>query len=100
MKDEIARNPWLAALVAGALAIAGFGLAWMFEINATIARYQEHVRPELDATIATIQADIEQIRDDRETMAKHWRLHGWARDEINILRSQHDLEPARWPPLD
>jgi len=99
MKDEIARNPWMAAALAGCLAIAGFVLVWMFDVNATIARYQEHVRPELDATIATIQADIKEIRSDRETQAKHWRLHGWAKQHINTLRAKHELEPVDWPDM-
>ena len=30
---------------------------------------------------------------------KFWKLHQWEKDEINYLRSFHELELAKWPDL-
>jgi hypothetical protein len=49
--------------------------------------------------LTTIELDIRAIADDRATMAKHWALHQWAKDEINSLRAKQDLDAARWPPF-
>lgn len=65
-------------LAIGAFGIAGFVLVWMFNMNATIAKMQ----------------------NETETLAKHWKLHGWARDEINDIRSNANLPAVRWPELD
>jgi len=54
----------------------------------------------------TIHADIEllkqqNITDQRieRTLRIHWTLHRWAHDELNILRNQQGLPPARWPDI-
>ena len=58
-------------------AILGFALVWMFNTN----------------------VKIEKVMENQATLEKHWRLHGWARDEINALRSTQSLPMARWPDL-
>ena len=54
--------------------------------------------------IRLVQKDISDIRSDNaseekqdRTLAKHWKLHGWTRDEINELRSKAGLQPDKWP---
>lgn len=64
--------------------LAGFSLKWQFDANAKIEVMQERMSSD--------------ARQD-ETLKKHWKLHGWARDEINDIRVQSGLEPVRWPNL-
>ena len=52
-----------------------------------------------EARLKTIELKIEGVISDHETMSKHWKLHTWAKDEINELRLKQGLEPSRWPDL-
>lgn len=45
---------------------------------------------------ADMQADLQEIKQDR----KFWKLHSWARQEINKLRQEAGLPLAEWPDLD
>lgn len=47
--------------------------------------------------LATIENDLKNLVANRETMSKHWKLHSWAKDQINELRFKQDLGVANWP---
>lgn len=54
----------------------------------------------MDARLDEIVRDREAIVEIKGKLSKHWYLHGWARDEINVVRLNNQLSPVRWPKLD
>lgn len=94
MKD-IKDNPWLSFAVAVAMLLGGSSGA----LSVVGARDATASATALEARLTTIEMTLTQIASDKETMGKHWRLHSWAKDEINALRAKHDLDASRWPDL-
>jgi hypothetical protein len=68
----------------------------------------------MSAKIDAVNIAIDEIKadDDRDkfqdakisklsrTDAMHWRLHSWAKTQVNTLRHHADVEPVDWPDLD
>lgn len=69
------------------LGLGGFALKWVFDANAEISVMNEK--------LSSIQSD--KAQDNRQDQTKHWRLHSWARDQINELRYSNNLPLAPWP---
>ena len=67
-----------------ALALSGFALSEIYDMNAHIKLLQEEVKHEQKV---------------RRTLSMHWKLHRWAHDEINDLRHGAGKNNARWPSL-
>jgi len=82
----------LGVLVSTSLAVAGFTLKWQFAANAEIKVLQQRLTEQTEQ----VQNDL---RHDRQ-IGKHWKLHSWAKDEINRLRVKNNLEIIAWPNLD
>lgn len=58
---------------------------------------------ELTTALKLMSQQLAAAKDDErqdEMLSKHWRLHGWARDEINKLRFGQGLQPVAWPGLE
>ncbi len=81
----------LSVLVAISMAIAGFALKWQFVANAEIKVIQHQLSEQSEQ----VQIDLKHSSQ----LSKHWKLHGWAKDEINKLRAKHGLELESWPDL-
>lgn len=71
------------------LSLGGFALKWVFDANAEISVMNEK--------LSSIQSDKAQDNRQDQTITKHWRLHSWARDQINELRQHNNLPLAPWP---
>jgi len=61
---------------------------------------------ELSAQILLLQQDIKELRENREpetrqdrTIRKHWKLHTWARDQINEIQKNNNMQLSKWPDL-
>ncbi len=106
---------WLAG---AALAVAAFVAVWMWDTNAGTAADDVRIGT-MQATITKLEAQqagmVDTLRDlnaalaadekQDKTLSKHWRLHTWAKEEINavrfILQQHHPAEripQVRWPP--
>jgi hypothetical protein len=46
--------------------------------------------------LVLMQQSVDRILLDTETRAKFWRRHGWAKTQINTLRTLHDLPIINW----
>lgn len=57
---------------------------------------------DLEDTLITVTEDTDDITRLEKTARKHWKLHSWAKDNINELRNEHDTLTgiASWPDLD
>ena len=72
------KNDFLQKAVATVLAALLIGAySWCWRINSAIVLMQR----------------------DTETMQKHWKLHSWAKDQVNTLRTKHDMDIESWPDL-
>ncbi len=95
MSEKNGRSPILMPLVSllatVALSLSAFNLKWTFDANANMATMQQ--------TLDAIKSDTESDKKQNESLSKHWKLHGWARDRITELRHMHDLELIPWPDL-
>lgn len=92
MIDEAKKNPWFAALILAALGLGGGNLAFRPEAGITMEEITA-----AENRLTKIEEKIDRLVTDRETMTKHWKLHQWAKDEVNELRGKHDLPSSRWP---
>lgn len=58
---------------------------------------------ELTTALKLMSQQLAAAKDDERqdgVLSKHWKLHGWARDEINKLRFEQGLQPVAWPGLE
>jgi hypothetical protein len=88
----------LTVLISISLGIASFSLAWMFNTNAKVAVMSEKLftmSEKLDIALQDTETDSIQNRQ----LSKHWKLHGWAKDEINVLRVKNGSNMTSWPEL-
>ena len=74
----------LGIIVSMALALSGFALSEIYDMN---------------AQIQLLQADVKQDEKFNRSIRMHWKLHRWAHDEINDLRHAAGKTNARWPDL-
>ena len=74
----------MSVVCAAALALSGFGLKEIYDLN---------------AKMAVLQADVNDDKRVNSSISKFWKLHGWAKDEINDLRHHAGKKNARWPDL-
>lgn len=51
----------------------------------------------LKLQVSQLAEDTEADARQDDAIQKHWCLHGWARDEINTLRSDSGKPLAHWP---
>ena len=88
MMDDIVK--WLVGIVAGiAIALSGWALSMVHDM----AGDMKVVKLQLEQITNDTDCDVKQS----ETLTKHWKLHGWARDEINTLRAEAGKPLAHWP---
>jgi alkylated DNA repair dioxygenase AlkB len=59
---------------------------------------------ELAAQILLLQQDIKELRENKEpetrqdrTIRKHWKLHTWAKDQINEIQKSNNVPLGKWP---
>jgi hypothetical protein len=88
MPDNTASG-WIST---AALALVGFALIWMFNMNAGIAV--------LEAELKHMQGVSSEEERQERVLSNHWRLHSAARDEINKLLAKEGLPLFVWPELD
>ena len=81
-----------------ALGLAGYVLNASANSKAERAVLREKIE-QLQTMNERDNAQDERLRKIEETGRKFWRLHGWARDQVNFLRDKVDLEPSPWPVL-
>lgn len=92
MLREAKNNPWLAAAILTALGLGGGNLAFRPEAGITVEEIAA-----AENRLTKIEEKIDLLVSGRDTMEKHWKLHQWAKDEVNELRGKHDLPSSRWP---
>jgi len=78
-------------LATAAVGIASFALVWMFNTNATLQV--------MKLQLSQIVADNESDQRQDATLVKHWKLHSWERDQINMLRTDGGKAVVSWPNL-
>lgn len=61
---------------------------------------------DIESNQAVQQHRLAQVEQDKTVdvsqntqLSKHWKLHSWARDEINTLRAKQGLDIKPWPDL-
>ena len=72
------------ALLGAIFGLLAFALAWMFYTNADVQLLKK----------ATL--DHHKLESK---LTKHWKLHSWAKDEINKLRATHGFPIESWPDI-
>jgi len=85
-------NIVLGVLVAISIAIAGWSL------NKTIEMGEEQRLMQYQIQMLSNNKDADE-KQDRQ-IRKHWKLHSWAKDQINKLGRHHDIPIQPWPDLD
>lgn len=96
-KDAVIQSI-LGILLAICLALASFSLKWQFDSHAE----QRVLRTELNALSKSLEAAVvDSQTDEHQTkqLSKHWRLHTWARTELNKLQYESGKPPSAWPDL-
>ena len=104
-------NPWkVAGIVFGLLVslLAWVGKDQLAQVRGANDMLRDKVE-ERDAQIVELQTAlkllIQQVDTDArdasqdKTLVKHWRLHSWARDQVNALRHAQGQPPVPWPEL-
>lgn len=93
-----------------AIGLSSFTLYWVFNANATLKEMSSDINTfnELDKKVnfqelkfkidAFLNNNEDNKRQDKQ-LSKHWKLHGWERDQINTLRTKDGLEIISWPDL-
>ena len=99
----------LSLLITIAVSLSSFALAFIFDANATAQVQQERIEAldkKIDERMEWISQQIQAAHDDQaeveklqKTASKHWKLHGWSREQINTLRHEAGQPPASWPDL-
>ena len=72
-----------------ALAVAGWALQTVHTLEIRISVLTEELN--------TIKADTSDSEEFKQSIRKHWKLHSWARDEINNLKYKNGLPITGWP---
>jgi hypothetical protein len=88
----------MSVLITISLSIASFSLAWMFNTNAKVAVISEKLSVMNEKLDSALQDTEKDVRQDSQ-LSKHWKLHGWTKDEINTLRIHNGLGFSQWPDL-
>jgi hypothetical protein len=88
MPNDKREKNWL-AMAALALMVPVVGQALV------MWRGQALIHRELQA----LSEDIEEVSEHDATVSKFWRLHGWERDQITLLRVAANLGVEPWPDL-
>ena len=78
------------------LTLAGFSLRWQWEANSRLQALEIRLQ-----TVAQDRSSELEIRAElarlEQMSAAHWKLHGWARDQINKLRTRAGMDVESWP---
>jgi hypothetical protein len=92
MLKEAKENPYLTGLIIAALGVGGIGnLRTGLDADAVKAA---------ENRLTKIEERLDQLVEHRETTRRFWALHGFSKDQINLLRAKHELDPASWPRSD
>ena len=84
-------------VVFGLLMAAVLGLlAWQLRTTVDMATQVELLQYQIEQ----LQCANEDDQKQNANLSRHWKLHGWARDEINDLRHKAGLDSSRWPDFD
>lgn len=67
--------------------------AWALKSSVDLQKHQAVI----DYKVTQILQQTEDERKQNSTLAKHWKLHGWSRDQINELRYAAGKGTAHWP---
>lgn len=79
--SNLEKSSWaFGILLSVTVSLGGFVLYESYQVHAELAVLQEQMKV-------------------NRTVKKHWKLHAWAKDQINELRIQHDLHMRSWPSL-
>ncbi len=93
--NDIKQNPVLSVAVAVAMLLGGgSGAVSLIGNNDATAKATA-----LEARLTTIEMTLTQIASDKETMSKHWKLHGWAQRNFSKIESRLDVDLEDWPDL-
>lgn len=85
--------------VVGVLAALGLGTVG----NIRTPEIPEYTGPTAEEIVAHenrlsgIEAKLDVLASDRATMSKHWKLHNWARTQINVIQNKLDMTLEQWP---
>jgi len=101
-------------LVGVCVMLSGSAFSWCFAINSGMAKSEvimsgkaksSEVR-ELQLQLVSMQKSIDKLSEKSELdkkqdaqLSKHWKLHGWAKDEINRINFKNGEAPVSWPNL-
>ena len=85
-------------LITICISLSAFSLKWSFDSNAEIKVMNERIK-NLTESVNDMSLKTELDKKQDSQLSKHWRLHGWSRDEINKLRHLNNQEPSSWPDL-
>lgn len=84
MNNSTITNVIMGVLMALALGLGGWALS---------------TTQSLQIQMAVLQQQLKDNDTHDKAITKHWKLHTWAREEINDLRIADGLPQARWPDL-
>lgn len=70
------------------------------DIELRVAAKQLHAleQAQMMDDIQALREDKEQDKEQDKKLKRFWKLHSFARKEINKLRVKHELELVEWPP--
>lgn len=77
-------NTLLSIIVTITLGLSGFALYEIYTLN---------------AEIAVLQADVNDKERVNNSITKFWKLHSWAKDQINELTIKQGGDLKSWPDL-
>jgi hypothetical protein len=83
-------------VLAACLGLSAFSLKFAFDANAEIKSMQATNRLQFEQ----IQRSLDSMSNEDQSITKMWKLHSWAKDQINDLRYKNELNPVSWPDLD
>jgi len=91
-------NALFGVLVMICIALSGFSLKWTFDANAELKVIRVEMRAIHD-TLEKLSQNSEADKKQDSQLSKHWRLHTWAREEINRISVRDGSGIVSWPDL-
>jgi hypothetical protein len=99
MADESSiSNTTISLLAAICMALSAFSLKWSFDANADMKVMSVQME-NMTESIEKLSEKSELDKKQDASISKHWKLHNWARDEINKIHFKNNEEPVSWPDL-
>jgi hypothetical protein len=101
MPDETSKqvsSTVFSVLAAICIGLSSFALKWSFDANAEMKAMTVQMQ-HMATAMEKMNQKTELDKKQDSSIAKHWKLHNWAREEINTMRFEDGKAPVAWPDL-